>query len=141
MAVALLTFVALWPLAHRGLVAHFDVNPWKLSGFAMYTTPTPPILVVLMIEDSTRPAALRPLREADLPAHTREALDDFRRTRHALGHLTRPDAAARSVLRARQGLAHVLVVVQRMWLDPATATMDSDKQTYLYDRSAVGEDL
>ena len=35
----LLLLVAVWPLAHRQLVVRFDVNPWKLYGFAMYCTP------------------------------------------------------------------------------------------------------
>ena len=136
-AIGLLVFVAAWPLAHRALVARFDVNPWKLSGFAMYTTATPPVLVVLMVEDPTPPAALRPLDEVGLPADTRDAIDAFRRDRHALGRLVSPDTAAQSVLHARPDLDHVLVVVQRMWLDPSTASMDSEKQNYLYDRTAI----
>jgi hypothetical protein len=34
-----LAFVAVWPLAQMALVAHYDVSPWKLGGWGMYSTP------------------------------------------------------------------------------------------------------
>ena len=40
-------FAALWPIGHAALVARYDVDPWKLAGWAMYTRPTPPLLVAL----------------------------------------------------------------------------------------------
>ena len=46
LATAILVWVAAWPLAHRAAVSAFDINPWKLGGFAMYTTATPPVQVV-----------------------------------------------------------------------------------------------
>ena len=30
---------AVWPLVHRGLVARYDITPWKFMGFAMYCVP------------------------------------------------------------------------------------------------------
>ncbi len=36
---AALLLLALWPLVHLALVARFDVSPWKLAGWGMYTTP------------------------------------------------------------------------------------------------------
>ena len=30
---------ALWPAVHYGLVLRFDVDPWKLFGWAMYSVP------------------------------------------------------------------------------------------------------
>ena len=35
---ALVVF-ALWPLVHLGLVCRYDVSPWKLGGWGMYTVP------------------------------------------------------------------------------------------------------
>lgn len=35
----LITAIAVWPLVHHGLVRLYDVNPWKLFGFAMYAVP------------------------------------------------------------------------------------------------------
>ncbi len=38
-AAGLVALVALWPIAHVVLVRKFDLNPWKLGGFAMYAVP------------------------------------------------------------------------------------------------------
>jgi len=34
-----LAVVAAWPLVHIALVRRFDVSPWKLAGWGMYSTP------------------------------------------------------------------------------------------------------
>lgn len=36
---AALLALALWPLVHLALVARYDLSPWKLGGWGMYTTP------------------------------------------------------------------------------------------------------
>jgi hypothetical protein len=36
---AALLLLALWPLVHLSLVWRFDLSPWKLAGWGMYTTP------------------------------------------------------------------------------------------------------
>jgi hypothetical protein len=36
---AVLAAVTLWPLVQLALVARFDVSPWKLGGWGMYSTP------------------------------------------------------------------------------------------------------
>lgn len=131
LALALLAALALWPLLHRGLVARYDLNPWKLAGFAMYTTPTPPVLVVVLHDAGGR---LAPLDERGLPEATRRALDRFRSERHALGRLRRPDDLARALFRARPDLPALVVLVQRMRLDPATARMTSTRERFVYTR-------
>ena len=35
---AVVAVVALWPLAHPFVIARLDADPWKLGGFAMYTS-------------------------------------------------------------------------------------------------------
>ena len=69
----------LWPLVHRGLVAQYHLNPWKLGGFAMYTSARPPI-IVSVIDGS---GAQR--REAELSPAARNALRSFRLLRHVWG--------------------------------------------------------
>ncbi|MCH2376635.1 MAG: hypothetical protein MK538_20800 [Planctomycetes bacterium] len=39
--IILLVLLTFWPLAHRVLVAKFNVNPWKLAGWAMFCVPNP----------------------------------------------------------------------------------------------------
>ena len=131
LALTLLAALALWPLAHRVLVARYDLNPWKLAGFAMYATPTPPVLVVVLQDADGRPA---PLDERALPAPARRALDRFRAERHALGRLRRPDDLAQALFRARPDLDALWVLVQRMQLDPATARMTSVRERFAYER-------
>ena len=133
---ALLAFVAFWPLAHRWAAARFGIDPWKLSGFAMYATPTLPVLVAVAVPAG---GGTTMLDEASLPASVRADLDRFRIERVALGTLREPDDVAAAVLRARPDLQAVAVVVQHTTLDPQSARMVSSDQTYAYDRGLLGE--
>lgn len=36
---ATLLVLALWPIVHIGLAWRYDVSPWKLAGWGMYSTP------------------------------------------------------------------------------------------------------
>ena len=133
LAVALLLFAALWPLVHRVLVARYDLNPWKFGGWAMYTTPTPPLLVALFTKQS---AGFAVIDESTLSMVAQQQLKSFREERHALGKLRRPDELARTVLRTRPDLSSVVVIVQRMTLDHDTALVVPTKDIYNYDRAA-----
>lgn len=127
--VGIVAFVTLWPLVHRGLVALYDVNPWKLGGWAMYTTATPPVLVVAF---EPRGAGGVPLDRRQFPVNVQQALGRFEMRRHVLGNLHRPDAFALQVLQARPDLEQVVILVQRMVLDPSTARMTARTMHYTY---------
>jgi hypothetical protein len=131
---ALLGFVALWPLTQRGLVARFEIDPWKLGGFAMYATPSLPVLVAVFAPEAGRLALLD---ESSLPAEARARLDRFRVERVALGRLREPRDAARAILAARPELHGVVVVVQRTTLDPSTARTTASSERFVYDRSIL----
>jgi hypothetical protein len=128
--IAVLALVAVWPLAQRGLVERFGIDPWKLGGFAMYAAPTPPIQVVLVDPASPESA----LDERMLSAPLRRALDRFRIERHALGGLREPRALAASVLEERADLGAVVVMVQTARLDPETAQITTSRVAYAYGR-------
>jgi hypothetical protein len=132
--VALLAVAALWPLAHRVLVARFAIDPWKLGGFAMYATPTLPVLVAVFAPQAGRLALLD---ESTLPAGVRARLDRFRVERVALGRLREPRDAARAILAARPDLHGVVLVVQRTTLDPRTARTVSTRERFVYDRALL----
>jgi hypothetical protein len=134
-AVAILAVTVLWPLAHRGLVEWLDVNPWKLFGFAMYTTPTPPVQVIVFRRGE---GGLTPVDERALPQAIRAELARFRSERHALGLLRTPDGVARLLLQSLPDEAWIVIAVQRMKLDPATATMTSRREQYVYERGQEG---
>lgn len=131
---ALLAFVALWPFAQRALVARFEIDPWKLGGFAMYATPTLPVLVAVLTAQAGR---LAPVDEASLPRDARARLDRFRVERVALGRFREPRDAARAILAARPELHGVVVVVQRTTLDPSTARTTASSERFVYDRSIL----
>jgi hypothetical protein len=135
--VAVVALIVFWPLVQRVLVATHDVNPWRLAGFAMYATPTPPVLVVAF---EPRGEGGIPIDHRGLSASTQQAFGRFEQERHALGDFRRPDEVAAAVLRARPELSEVVILVQRMVLDPGTARMRSRTMHYTYDRSGlVGE--
>jgi hypothetical protein len=133
---ALLAWVALWPLAQRALVARFEIDPWKLGGFAMYAAPTLPVLVGIFAPEAGRLALLD---EATLPAEARARLDRFRVERVALGRLREPRDAARAILAARPELHGVVLVVQRTTLDPRTARTRTSSERFVYDRALLEE--
>lgn len=100
--VALVAVVVVWPLLHRAIVAAYDVNPWKLGGFAMYTTATPPVLTVAF---EPRGEGGVPIDRRELPAYVQQTLLAFEKRRHVLGNLARPDDFASQVLQARPDLS------------------------------------
>lgn len=132
---AVLLLVALWPFAHRILVARYDLNPWKFFGWAMYTTPAPPILLVLLTKQAKD---VVPLNQQRLVAPAKETIVRFLVERHTLGKLRRPDDVAQSVFGVRKDLHWLVVIVQKMALDQETARMISTKDRYVYDRSQFG---
>ncbi len=127
---AVVLVVALWPLAHRGVVVAIDANPWKLGGFAMYTSYQTSLAALFRPTDR----GLAHIDEETLGREVRLALQDFRARRSVLGTLVRPDALARAVHAGHPEHENLVVVVQRMWLDPATSRIQSEKETFLYAR-------
>jgi hypothetical protein len=137
---ALLAFVAIWPIAHRALVARYEIDPWKLGGFAMYATPTLPVLLGVLVEGEGEGAGrLVPLDESSLPLAARARLDRFRVERVALGRLREPRDAARAILAARPDLHGLVVLVQRTTLDPRSARTVASTQRFVYDRAVLEE--
>ena len=132
---AVLLWALAWPLVHRAVVARFDVNPWKLGGFAMYAVPTPPVVTALMTD---RGGELAALPESELPRASREALDRFRAERHALGSLRRPDDLAEAVFADAPQMRWLLVVVQKSRLDAETALVSTSQERFVYDRDQPG---
>lgn len=132
LAIAILVLVGLWPLAHRVLVARYGSSPWKLGAFAMYATPTLPVLIGLFRKEDEQ---LILIDEHELPAHAARVLDRFRRERVALGRLRGPpDEVADAVLLALPDVDLLVVLEQRIWLDRETARIASEKEHFVYRR-------
>jgi hypothetical protein len=128
-----LLLVALWPIAHRQLVTRFDVNPWKLYGFAMYCTPHG---LSIELIDRSQPQ-LRKLDPASLPPRARLALDRFAIRRGTLGKLQPPDAMAREVLRALPEVRNLSVAVTVVSLPAGASHVAPRTEIYGYTRDAL----
>jgi len=128
---ALLLVLTLWPIAHIGLVFRFDLNPWKLAGWGMYTVPQlPPYLRVYgSLADGSGRQELTALDPALDPEHQR-----FLRRRYFLRELTRPDRFAHALLERYPGPERVTIVVFQPYLDPKTGMLEERSTEYDYPR-------
>ena len=125
----LLLLISVWPLVHRGLVMRFEMNPWKLGGFAMYATVVPPLQVIVFQRTDE---GVVPLDEKLLPPAVRERLARFRIERHALGQLRSPDDVGRAIQAARPELDWIVITVVRRTLDAETARIIETRARYRY---------
>lgn len=127
---ALVVLVALWPLAHRALVLRYQVDPWRLGGFAMYTTYQSTLVALF----EATPGGLRVVEESGFSSRTAAALERMRLRRRALGQLAEPTEALRRVYAERPDLENLVVVIQRLWIDPETGRIASEKEILPYRR-------
>lgn len=85
---ALLVALSLWPMAHHVMVRTFEMDPWRLLGFAMYAAPKP-TLKVRVVDLAWAPET--PQAERELPAAVVHAFDEeleaLRAGRQTLGRL------------------------------------------------------
>jgi hypothetical protein len=128
LVILLLLCMGVWPLLHYAAVSYYEINPWKLGGWAMYTQPPPRIkLAISTIKgDSFQRLHRLPSEEA-----ARE-LKFFRPLRKTLGTLISPEPLARSLLTAFPDVDEIEITVERqVWpLEPPT------KRLYSYSRDA-----
>jgi hypothetical protein len=90
-----LIVLTVWPVVHLGLVWRYDVNPWKLAGWGMYSAPQLPgeVQVFCLTPDVVGRYELRTIQPDLQPA-----LRAFQRSRLGLGRLAGPDGFARALL-------------------------------------------
>lgn len=117
--VAGVVLFGLWPAVHRGLVAVFDVNPWKLAGWAMYVRPHFASELVL--------SRLRGGEELPIGALTpweQTLADEFVERRYSLGRLASPDSLAQELLRRLAGVDAIVVEIRTPFFELATARVE-----------------
>lgn len=113
--IAFLLLFAVWPAVHRSLVAGWDVNPWKLAGWAMYARPHfPPELRLYVL----RGGGERPI--ARLTPWEQTLADELVERRYTLGELASSDDLARALLERTRGEG-VAIELRTRFLDPDTA--------------------
>jgi hypothetical protein len=126
-ALAGLALVAVWPFAHRALVAQLHLDPWRYFGFAMYCYPKTDVSVGFFVP---RGEELEAVPLSALPASMEAPLRRFRSERRARGSLP-PDRIARQ-LRTSLGLDRLVVQVWTLYYDRATSTVRERMDEYLY---------
>lgn len=134
--VALLACVAVWPFAHRVLVATYDTGPWQLGGFAMYATWRGIGVSVHLPEDGK----LVPLPFDDATPAVRAAWQRYQRQRRSLGRWASPKPLAREVLRADPTLGSVVVVEHRRFIDRGDGRIGGDSELHPFVRAELFED-
>lgn len=113
-----LVALTIWPLVHLWLVARYDVSPWKLAGWGMYSAPRSRSLGMEIF--GRRPGG--PLEHFTQPSSDVRALASVYLERHRwLRKLTRPTALAGAVAAARPDWNEVKIVVFEPALDRTSA--------------------
>jgi hypothetical protein len=113
-----LVALTLWPLVHLWLVARYDVSPWKLAGWGMYSAPRSRSLGMEIF--GRRPDG--PLDHFTQPSSDVRALASVYLERHRwLRKLVRPTALADAVAAARPEWNEVKIVVFEPALDRTSA--------------------
>jgi hypothetical protein len=119
---------ALWPAVHRGIVAAYDANPWKLAGWAMYARPHFPSQVELK---RLRGGQLLPV---ELTAWERTLVEEFVDRRSTLGELASPESVAREVLDRHEGDDAVVVEIRTRFFDLESARILERQKHRVYRR-------
>ncbi len=128
---AFLVVFALWPLAHRALVASQSINPWRYAGWAMYCTPKLPVEVALVPERDGQPVDL------DLPQPVRDKASRFADRRAVAGRFADPRALAGFALDSME-IDSVVVTLEHSRLDPRTDRVAARREYLRYSRDDEG---
>lgn len=131
--ILVLVALAIWPWVHQGLVAYYDLDPWRFFGFAMYAVPP-----------SSGWAHLIEIRDGDevhfhyttLKTEPRAAWEDYSRRRPVWGRLLEPHRIADAVFESRAGLQELKIIVARDIISRSTALVESTNgMVYHYKRA------
>lgn len=131
-----LAALTLWPLVHLWLVARYDVSPWKLAGWGMYSAPR---ARSLGMEVFGRAPGGGPLEHLSQPSPDVRALAGVYLERHRwLRKLVRPTTLAEAVAAARPDWDEVKIVVFEPDLDRASAMIVMRALVHRYVRASEG---
>ena len=126
--IVFLVAFTLWPLAHRAMVAAFNINPWKFYGWAMFCVPNPKTTVGVFAIKGGESVRLSPTK-AD---RVDQSAYNFRRG--ILGSLTSPNDFARALLRRHPEVDGVGVVVVQYHVDWRTALLIHEREVTVHRR-------
>ncbi|MCH7709712.1 MAG: hypothetical protein IH884_14590 [Myxococcales bacterium] len=122
-----LILFAVWPLIQYGLVRAYDVDPWKLMGFAMYCVPGP--MKTVRVYEISSDGSQRMLDFMAYNDQEQRIVDRFRELRRALGDLQPSDELAEAMLALHPDFEGVVVSVLSLKLDPESARLEPEVKT------------
>jgi len=108
---AMVAFILVWPIAHAGLVARYQLDPWEFMGWSMYALPAARVQILVEVEREGESKPLRAMGEM------RRRVQQFARRRTALGLLVSTESLAREVFAADSTIDAVIVVTREITLD------------------------
>ena len=128
---AALILFTVWPAVHIGLVERYDLNPWKLAGWGMYSAPqlACDVRVFCFTPDRVGTYELTTIQPEFDPL-----LLEFLRRRRSLGELTRPDRFAQSLLDYFPAVDGLSIVVVQPVLNPRSGMIEEKTKAYDYFR-------
>jgi hypothetical protein len=134
MAVFLVAF-AIWPWIQFTLTRQYDVDPWKLMGFAMYCVPGS--MKTIQVYEVSHDGRFRLLDFSAYGEHEQWSVDRFRERRRALGRLASSDHLGGAMLALHPDFEGVLIRVASLHMDRASARLvrSAEDRTYWRDGS------
>lgn len=124
----LLIVLITWPIIHIFLVNKYDVDPWELFGFAMYTTPHKIDVQLSIHTPKNKKAAIA----SPLSDNLRSQFNDFIDKRSVLGQFHRPDELCKNILRSNKAFIQVTIKIDTIRLDGKTGMLTSTVKEYHY---------
>jgi len=116
-----LVLFAIWPLIQYGLVRAYDVDPWKLMGFAMFCVPGP--MKTVRVYEVSSDGSQRMLDFMAYDDEEKRVVDRFRQLHRTLGDLQSSDELAEALLALHPDFEGVVVAVLSLKLDPESARL------------------
>lgn len=134
----LVLLLLLWPIAHRFMVVHFGVNPWKGFGVAMYCTAVPSTLDILI---PTKSGFHKIPINSNTPKSLRDEFENYLNKRHTLGHLAGPPSRkfVEQVFVLDQNLTDVLFRSESLWLNPHNNMLELRNRSTFHYRMMEGQ--
>jgi len=114
---AVVLFVAIWPLAHAGLVARYHLDAWEFFGWSMYARPAARVQVRVDVERDGETRRLRAMGDQ------RRRVRNYARRATALGALADPEPFAREIFSWDPSIAAVTIVTREVILDPESTML------------------
>jgi hypothetical protein len=119
-----------WPPLHYTLSEALCSDPWKLGGWAMYSTQSPRMVVEVSITDTNGETQ----RQPQVPDYAEETWKVFVEWRGAFGDLVKPDRVAAAIFDKRPAANAVSFRLLAFRFDGRVGRFREDRREYTFRR-------